>query len=191
MQCDAPLAGPASGLRARFGVAELGGWALGAYGSLSRGYDPGYLLRESSKGAEGYYLSAVDEIGEPPGVWTGRAGAALGLAAGEEVEPDVMEAAYAKLLNPRDPAFADPAVPPGDKARLGAGPRQYKSAGEVYADLMAREPDASPERAEQFADRERLRVSSWEDESLAGSVGDAGICEGAGSGELLDGPIVL
>jgi hypothetical protein len=41
---------------------------LGAYGSLSRGYDPGYLLRESSKGAEGYYLSAVEEIVEPPGL---------------------------------------------------------------------------------------------------------------------------
>lgn len=44
-----------------------GGSALGAFGSLSRGYDPGYLLRESSKGTEGYYLSAVAEIGEPPG----------------------------------------------------------------------------------------------------------------------------
>jgi hypothetical protein len=52
---------------------------LGAYGSLSRGYDLDYLLRESSKGAEGYYLSATDEIGEPPGIWTGRAGPMLGL----------------------------------------------------------------------------------------------------------------
>ncbi len=44
---------------------------MGAFGSLSPGYDPGYLLRESSKGAEGYYLSTVEEIGEPPGVWPG------------------------------------------------------------------------------------------------------------------------
>ena len=51
---------------------------MGAYGSVAAGYDPGYLLRESSKGAEGYYLSAVAEIGEPPGVWTGRACAGPG-----------------------------------------------------------------------------------------------------------------
>lgn len=123
---------------------------MGAYGSLSRGYDPGYLLRESSKGAEGYYLSAVAEIGEPPGVWTGRAGPALGLAAGAEVEPVVMEAVFGELLDPRDQAFANPAVASEDKARLGAGPRQYKSAEAIYADLMAAEPDATPERAEQL-----------------------------------------
>ncbi len=51
---------------------EPGSWCrMGAFGSLSPGYDPGYLLRESSKGAEGYYLSTVEEIGEPPGVWPG------------------------------------------------------------------------------------------------------------------------
>jgi hypothetical protein len=93
---------------------------MGAFGSLSPGYDPGYLLRESSKGAEGYYLSAVDEIGEPPGAWTGRAGPALGLPVGSEVESAVMEAVYGELLDPRDPAFADGAVPVQDKARLGS-----------------------------------------------------------------------
>ena len=73
---------------------------MGAYGSVSTGYDPGYLLRESSKGAEGYYLSAVAETGEPPGVWTGRACPALGLAAGAEVEP-VIEAMIAGERDPR------------------------------------------------------------------------------------------
>ena len=131
---------------------------MGAYGSLSRGYDPGYLLRESSKGAEGYYLSAVGEIGEPPGVWTGRAGAALGLAAGSEVDPAVMEVVYGDLLDPRDPAFADPAVPQEDKTRLGSGPRQYKSAEKIYADLMARDPDATPERAEELKILARKRA---------------------------------
>jgi hypothetical protein len=95
---------------------------MGAFESLSRGYDSGYLLRESSKGAEGYYLSAVAEIGEPTGVWTGRAGPVLGLPTGIEVEPAVMEAVYRELLDPRDPAFADPAVPAQDKARLGPLP---------------------------------------------------------------------
>jgi hypothetical protein len=124
------------------------GRALGAFGSLSRGYDPGYLLRESSKGAEGYYLSAVEEIGEPPGQWTGRAGPALGLTTGAQVEPAVMQSVYGELLDPRDPAFAEPAVPAEDKARLGSAPRQYKSADDICADLLAREPDATPERAE-------------------------------------------
>jgi hypothetical protein len=32
-----------------------------------------------------------------------------------------------------------------------AGPRQYKSAGQIYADLAAREPDATPERAGELA----------------------------------------
>jgi hypothetical protein len=96
-------------------------------------------------------LSAVEEIGEPPGVWTGRAGAALGLAVGAEIEPTVMQALYGDLLDPRDPAFADPAVPAYGKARLGSAPRQYKSTEEIEADLLAREPDATPERAEDLA----------------------------------------
>jgi hypothetical protein len=127
------------------------GSAVGAYGSISPGYDPGYLLRESSKGAEGYYLSAVDEIGEPPGVWTGRACAELGLAPGSEVEPAVMEALYGELLDPRDPGFLDPAVLDEEKARLGSAPRQYKTAGQILRARLEAEPDALPERVEQLA----------------------------------------
>jgi len=124
---------------------------MGAYGSISTGYDPGYLLRESSKGAEGYYLSAVAETGEPPGVWTGRACPALGLAPGAEVEPAVMEAIYGALLDPRDPGFADPDIPAKDKAHLGAAPRTYKTTEQRLAALLAAEPDATPERREQLA----------------------------------------
>jgi hypothetical protein len=131
---------------------------MGAFGSLSSGYDPGYLLRESSKGAEGYYLSAVEEIGEPPGLWTGRAGTALGLPADVDVEPAVMQGVYGELLDPRHPAFADPAVPVQDRTRLGAGPRQYKSAAAIEADLLAREPDATPERAGQLAIQARKQA---------------------------------
>src|ERR1017187_7846584 len=140
---------------ARHAVAEEGGSAVGAYGSVVTGYDPGYLLRESSKGAEGYYLSAVDEIGEPPGVWTGRACAVLGLAPGSEIEPAVMEAVYGELLDPRDPAFLDPAVPDKDRIRLGSAPHQYKSAEEILAARLEAEPDAAPERREQLATQGR------------------------------------
>src|SRR5712691_5293682 len=123
---------------------------MGAYGSVAVGYDPGYLLRESGRGAVGYYLSAVAEIGEPPGVWTGRAGPGLGLPAGAEVEPAVMEALFGQLADPRDPAFADPDVPAEDKARLGSAPRKYKTARQVLDGLLAAEPDATPERAGQL-----------------------------------------
>ena len=133
---------------------------MGAYGSVSTGYDPGYLLRESSKGAEGYYLSAVAEIGEPPGVWTGRACAALGLPAGAEVEPAVMEAVYGRLLDPRDPQFADAGVPDEDKARLGSAPRRYRSADQRLAELLDREPDADPERAGQLEVQARKEARS-------------------------------
>jgi hypothetical protein len=123
---------------------------MGAYGSIAVGYDPGYLLRESSQGAEGYYLSAVAEIGEPPGVWTGRAGAGLGLPAGSEVDPAAMTALYGDLADPRDPAFTDPDVPAEDKERLGSAPRQYRTAGQILDGLLAAEPDATPERAGQL-----------------------------------------
>jgi hypothetical protein len=124
---------------------------MGAYGSISAGYDPGYLLRESSKGAEGYYLSAVGEIGEPPGVWTGRACPQLGLVPGSEVEPAVMEGVYGELLDPRDPSFTDPDAAPESRARLGSAPRRYKSAEEILQERLASEPGASPERVEQLA----------------------------------------
>ncbi len=63
----------------------------------------------------------------------------------------VMQAVYGELLDPRDPAFADPAVKAQDKARLGSAPRQYRSAAAIEADLLAREPDATQERAGELA----------------------------------------
>jgi len=41
--------------------------------TISTGYDPGYLTHAVATGRENYYLSAVAEHGEPPGVWTGPA----------------------------------------------------------------------------------------------------------------------
>ena len=39
--------------------------------TISSGYDPGYLTHAVATGRENYYLSAVAEHGEPPGIWTG------------------------------------------------------------------------------------------------------------------------
>jgi hypothetical protein len=102
----------------------------------------------------------VDEIGEPPGVWTGRACPQLGLIPGAEVEPAVMERLYGELLDPRDPAFADPDVPAKDKARLGSAPRRYQSAAELLAAKLAAEPGATPERVEQLEIEARTQARS-------------------------------
>ncbi|MGI5162720.1 MobF family relaxase [Microbispora sp. CA-102843] len=108
--------------------------------SVATGYDPGYLTRQVAPGAEGYYLSAVGAGGgEPPGRWTGRGCAELGLSG--LVDADVMTALYRDLRDPRDPA---------GQAILGKAPRRYKSAEQIAAEMLAAEPDATPERVEQI-----------------------------------------
>ena len=51
--------------------------------TISSGYDPGYLTRAVATGRENYYLSAVAEHGEPPGIWPGLGGPELGLSIGD------------------------------------------------------------------------------------------------------------
>ena len=77
--------------------------------------------------------------GEPPGQWYGAGAAALGLEG--DVDADLMEAVYTRLLDPRDPAAHsratwEVAVP------LAAGHRKYRSADEVYDALLEANPDA-------------------------------------------------
>ena len=48
--------------------------------TIASGYDPLYLTRAVATGRENYYLSAVAEHGEPPGIWTGAGCPELGLA---------------------------------------------------------------------------------------------------------------
>jgi len=72
--------------------------------TISSGYDPLYLTRSVATGRENYYLSAVAEHGEPPGIWTGRGCPELGLRPGAEVNNKVMERLYGAFLDPRDPA---------------------------------------------------------------------------------------
>jgi hypothetical protein len=54
--------------------------------SIVSGYDPGYLTRAVAAGRENYYLSAVAEHGEPPGIWTGVGCPELGLLVGSDVD---------------------------------------------------------------------------------------------------------
>ncbi len=95
---------------------------------VRKGYDVDYYLDATAKGQDAYYTDAVEDGGEPPGIWYGRGAEALGLVG--EVNPDVMKALYTHGLDPRDPATADRALW-GEAARFGSSPRNYKTAEEI------------------------------------------------------------
>jgi len=113
--------------------------------TIASGYDPLYLTRAVATGRENYYLSAVVEHGEPPGVWTGRGCPELGLAVGSEVENKVMERLYGAFLDPRDSA---------GKVTLGRAPSTFTGNDDKIAaritSLLAAEPEATPERRDQL-----------------------------------------
>jgi conjugative relaxase-like TrwC/TraI family protein len=109
---------------------------------VTKGYSVAYLTGPVSTGREGYYTGAV-AAGEPPGVWHGRGAAALGLAG--EVDSDLMEAIYARLLDPRDEATHHREMWREARA-LAPAHRRYRSSEELYQEALAKEPDAGPER---------------------------------------------
>jgi TrwC relaxase/AAA domain len=113
--------------------------------TISSGYDPLYLTRAVATGRENYYLSAVAEHGEPPGIWTGRGCPELGLPVGSPVDNKVMERLYGGFIDPRDP---------NHQATLGRAPSGFagnddKLAGRI-AGLLAAEPEATRERRDQI-----------------------------------------
>lgn len=61
----------------------------------------------------------------------------------------VLEAVYAKGLDPRDERVLE-REQWADAARLGAGPRDYRTPEEIYRESLAREPHAGPERRSQL-----------------------------------------
>ena len=110
--------------------------------SMSTGYDTSYLTDTVGAGRESYYTDA-SAAGEPPGRWWGAGAATLGLEG--EVDAELMRAMYAHLVDPRDPRVADPAQW-GDARTRGNAHARYRTAEERYAEAMAREPHAGPER---------------------------------------------
>src|ERR1043165_9907714 len=113
--------------------------------TISSGYDPGYLTRAVATGRENYYLSAVAEHGEPPGIWTGRGCPELGLTIGSRVDNKVLERLYGAFIDPRDPEH---------KSTLGRAPSGFGGNDARVADriaaLLAAEPEATPERRDQL-----------------------------------------
>ena len=119
---------------------------------FSKGYSVSYLTGPVASGREGYYTGAV-AVGEPPGQWWGAGARALGLAG--DVDADLMEAIYARLLDPRDEA-AHTRARWAEASTLGAAHKKYSTADELYRAALEREPDAGPERrAELLADAEQ------------------------------------
>jgi len=98
--------------------------------------EPGKPARRPGKGV-GYYLSPAEKGGEPPGIWTGKAGAELGLQPGATVERQLFERLYGQHLDPRDPS---------GETRLGRAPGQYKTVEAIHAAMLAAEPEATAER---------------------------------------------
>ncbi len=80
-----------------------------------------------------YYIDASDKGGEPPGLWWGPGAQALGLAPGQLVERE-----------PYDLLFGERKAP--DCTPLGRPPGGSKRAADIYAGLLAAEPQATAER---------------------------------------------
>ncbi|WP_439678974.1 MobF family relaxase [Embleya sp. MST-111070] len=100
--------------------------------TISAGSDHRYLTDQVGRGAEHYYLKAIEVAGEPPGVWLGAGAAAFGLRG--EVDAEVMERLYGDLVDPVS------------GAALGAAPRRYRTVEQRLADALAALPDeATPE----------------------------------------------
>ena len=120
--------------------------------SIATGHDTSYLTEAVGSGREGYYTGAV-AAGEPPGRWFGAGAERLGLTG--TVDAELMESIYTHLRDPRDPATHDPATR-DDAEALAPAHRRYRSAEEIYAQLLEANPEAGPERrAELQAQAER------------------------------------
>ena len=127
--------------------------------TISKGHDASYPWKQigtdtsgtsrNSHAGVGYYLSPAERGGEPPGIWTGRGVAELGLRLGATVDRSVFEPLYGHHVDPRDPS---------GETLLGRAPGRYRPAEEIYAALLAAEPHATAERREQLLVEAKAQV---------------------------------
>ncbi|MFI9332963.1 MobF family relaxase [Kitasatospora sp. NPDC052868] len=110
--------------------------------TVSRGASPDYLLSAVASGGENYYLKAIEQGGEPAGVWMGSASAGLGLVG--EVDPTLMREMYTHLSDPRridelhDVMKAQWAAYRGNHPELKVGTAAYRAAkAKVHAEARA------------------------------------------------------
>src|SRR5579863_3920422 len=113
--------------------------------SIQPGYDASYPWKqigtaetpEAVGAALDYYLVPAEKGGEPPGRWSGRGLAVLGLEPGAVVERGAFEKLFGEHLDPRDPS---------GKTRLGRAAQQFKGEEGIYQELARAEPHATPSR---------------------------------------------
>jgi conjugative relaxase-like TrwC/TraI family protein len=110
--------------------------------------EPGKTAKHLGRGV-GYYLSPTEKGGEPPGIWTGKAVAELGLRPGKTVDRQVFERLYGRHLDPRDPA---------GETRLGRAPGRYKTVETIHAAMLAAEPEATAERCAELLIEAKAQV---------------------------------
>ena len=105
--------------------------------TLSKGYDLDYIWKQVDRGpvkdAASYYLQASESGGEPPGQWWGPGARALGFKYGQLVERE-----------PYDLLFGQRKAPDGTP--LGRPPGSGRKAADIYARLLAAEPQATAGR---------------------------------------------
>ena len=140
-------------------AAPLEGERMAGIITISKGHDASYPWKqigtaESAKNGDakrgvGYYLAPAERGGEPPGIWTGRGVAELGLQPGGAVDRAVFEPLYGHHLDPRDPS---------GEAVLGRAPRRFRSAEEIYKAMLAAEPEATAERRAQLMIEAKAQV---------------------------------
>jgi conjugative relaxase-like TrwC/TraI family protein len=127
--------------------------------TISNGHDASYPwkqigtvelgeVRNAEEGV-GYYLAPAERGGEPPGIWTGKGVTELRLRSGGVVDRAVFEPLYGRHLDPRDPS---------GEALLGRAPRRFRSAEEIYAAMLAAEPEATAERRAQLMIEAKAQV---------------------------------
>jgi hypothetical protein len=126
--------------------------------TISPGHDASYPWRQIGTAAQpeqpakprtDYYLSPAEKGGEPPGQWRGSGLADLGLKDGQFIDRAVFERLYDHFLDPRDPS---------GQTRLGRMPQHFRSASEIYAILVALEPEATAERRAELLAEARAQV---------------------------------
>jgi conjugative relaxase-like TrwC/TraI family protein len=127
--------------------------------TVSKGHDASYPWKQigtaelgkgrNAEGGVGYYLAPAERGGEPPGIWTGKGVAELGLRPGGVVHREVFEPLYGQHLDPRDPS---------GQALLGRAPQRFRSGEEIYAAMLATEPEATAERRAQLMIEAKAQV---------------------------------
>lgn len=113
--------------------------------TLTKGYDLEYIWKQVDRGAvkdaASYYIQASESGGEPPGRWWGPGAKALGFEPGQRVDRE-----------PYDLLFGQRKAPDGTP--LGRPPGNGRKAADLYAKLLAAEPNAAAER------RRELRIEA-------------------------------